>query len=260
MTERPPGDDPLLALLDAVGRTALRELRPDWRITLISGESTYHYSRPALMYVYMGHMRYEDTKPFPDALWKEKRIDLVRAWVTGIDTAAKRLALHEGGPIEYDRLLVATGSVSNKFGWPGQDLDGVQGLWGLMDLKRLYETTKRAKSAVIVGGGLIGIELGEMLHSRGIHVTFLVRERSYWSNILPAEESAMVNREIERHGLDAELLHTLPILRIAEAGDAPDLVVLDELASDGKRDLTCRATEEDLLPAELAHANSCGVV
>ena len=43
---------------------------------------------------------------------------------------------------------------------------------------------------MIVGGGLIGIELAEMLHSRGIDVTFLVRERSYWDNVLPAEESA----------------------------------------------------------------------
>ena len=41
----------------------LRAKRPDWRITIISGESKYHYSRPALMYVFMGHMRYQDTKP-----------------------------------------------------------------------------------------------------------------------------------------------------------------------------------------------------
>ena len=63
----------------------LRERRPDWRITLVSGESTHHYSRPALMYVFMGHMRYADTKPFEDSFWGEKRLDLVRAWVTRID-------------------------------------------------------------------------------------------------------------------------------------------------------------------------------
>ena len=49
----------------------LREKRPDCRITLISGESKYHYSRPALMYIFMGHMRYQDTKPYEDSFWGE---------------------------------------------------------------------------------------------------------------------------------------------------------------------------------------------
>ena len=49
----------------------VRELQPDWRITIISGESRYHYSRPALMYVYLGHMNYSDVKPYEDSFWKE---------------------------------------------------------------------------------------------------------------------------------------------------------------------------------------------
>src|SRR6185436_740391 len=54
-------------------------------------------------------------------------------------------------------------------------------------------------------GGLIGVELAEMLHSRGLHVTFLVCESSYWSKILPPEESEMVNREIRAHGVELVL-------------------------------------------------------
>ena len=107
------------------GITAARHLRtiePTWRITVVSGESTHHYSRPALMYVFMGHMRYADTKPFDDGLWKRERIELVRDWVTGIDIEQRSLTMHRGGGIEYDKLLLATGSKSNKFGWPGQDL------------------------------------------------------------------------------------------------------------------------------------------
>lgn len=192
----------------------IRQKRPDWRITLISGESRYHYSRPALMYVFMGHMRYEDTKPFEDSYWTEQRIDLLRAWVTEIDTEQKRLHLLDRDPLAYDRLLIATGSKPNRYGWPGQDLEGVQGLWGLYDLKRLYDTAARTEQAVIVGGGLIGIELAEMLHSRNIEVTFLVRERSYWDNILPTEESGMINEIIRAAGiglrLETELKEIVP--------------------------------------------------
>lgn len=202
---------------------ALRALEPDWSITIVSGESTYHYSRPSLMYVFMGHMRYQETKPFEDHYWAEQRLDLVRGWVSGIDTTAKALSFSDGRSLEYDKLLIATGSISNKFGWPGQDLPGVQGLYSLMDLKALYENAKRAKHAVIVGGGLIGIELAEMLVSRGITVTFLVREQSYWSNVLPPEESAMVTRLIRSHGFDLRLGEELAEIHAGQDGSVAEV-------------------------------------
>jgi len=59
--------------------------------------------------------------------------------------------------------------------------------------------------AVIVGGGLIGIELAEMLNSRNIPVTFLVRETSFWNGVLPEGESAMINRHIQNHHIDLRL-------------------------------------------------------
>ena len=45
------------------------------------------------MYIYMGHMRFEDTKPYQDHFWRTNRIDLVRGWVTSIDTDRKQLTL-----------------------------------------------------------------------------------------------------------------------------------------------------------------------
>ncbi len=65
----------------------------------------------------------------------------------------------------------------------------MQGLYSLQDLELLEDNTKNISNAVIVGGGLIGIELAEMLKSRNITVTMLVSEKSYWDNILPGEES-----------------------------------------------------------------------
>ena len=189
----------------ATAALELRQLDADCRITMISGESKYHFSRPALMYIFMGHMSYQDTKPFADNTWADNRIDLLRDWVTDIDTAGKKLTLHNGGMLAYDKLLIATGARSNKFGWPGQDLQGVQGLYDLQDLKQLYDNVTTTRNAVIVGGGLIGIELAEMLHSCGVPVTFLVREASYWDNVLPPQESAMVTRLIRDAGFGLKL-------------------------------------------------------
>ena len=140
----------------------------------------------------------------------------------------KKLIMHEKDPVSFDKLLIATGSRSNKFGWPGQDLGGVQGLYSLMDLRLLYENVKGARSAVIVGGGLIGIELAEMLHSRNIHVTFLVREESYWTNVLPIEESRMINRVILEQGIDLKLLTELKEIAGNDSGRVRGVVTNKE--------------------------------
>ncbi len=189
------------------GITAARYLRKisDHEITVISAESDHFFSRTALMYIYMGHMRYEDTKPYEDWFWEKNRIDLVKDFVKHVDFDNKHLHLASNTSLSYDKLIIATGSASNKFGWPGQDLPGVQGLYNLQDLESMEQASKGIKRAVVVGGGLIGIEMVEMFLSRKIPVTFLVREQSFWDMVLPPEESQMINRHIREHHVDLRL-------------------------------------------------------
>jgi len=192
------------------GITAARWIRKlsDYKVTVISSETTYFYSRTALMYIYMGHMRYEDTKPYEDWFWDKNRIDLIQGHVNSIDFENKQLSLDKS-EVKYDKLILALGSKSNKFGWPGQDLDAVRGLYNYQDLEQMEKYSPDLKRAVIVGGGLIGIEMAEMFHSRKTPVTMLVREDSYWDNILPPEESAMVTRHILDHHIDLRLKNNL---------------------------------------------------
>lgn len=189
------------------GITTARHVRKmsDHKITVISSETEHFYSRTALMYIYMGHMKYEHTKPYEDWFWKKNKIDLVFAHVNGVDFKNKTLSMSKGSSIHYDKLVIAAGSKPNKFGWPGQDLDGVQGLYSYQDLEQMEKRSAGLKRAVIVGGGLIGIEMAEMFATRNIPVTFLVREKSFWSRVLPKEESAMINRHIKSHHIDLRL-------------------------------------------------------
>jgi len=183
------------------GITAARTLRKlsDHRITVISGESKYFFSRTALMYIYMGHLTFEQTKPYEDWFWEKNRINLVHDHALSINTGAKQIALQSGEMISYDKLIIATGSRPRTFGWKGQDLRGVQGLYSLQDLQTMIDRTNHAKRAVIVGGGLIGVETAEMLYSRKIPTTFLVRETRYWNTVLPDEEAAMITAHIREH-------------------------------------------------------------
>ncbi len=222
------------------GVTAARHIRKhsDKKITIVSAETDHFFSRTALMYIYMGHMNYEHTKPYEDYFWKKNRIELKRGYVETVDHANKRLKFADNSLLDYDKLVLAVGSKPNKFGWPGQDLDGVQGLYSYQDLEALEKNApnnKVCKHAVIVGGGLIGIELAEMLASRAIPVTFLVRESSFWNGVLPEGESAMINRHIKNHHIDLRLSSNLKEIIADENGRARAAVIAEtgeEIACD----------------------------
>ena len=186
------------------GVTTARHIRKRSKqpICIISSETKHFFSRTALMYIYMGHMKYEHTKPFEDSFWEKNKIDLIQDRVDRIDPSSSSILLAEGGEMKYDQLVIATGSKTATFGWEGLDLKGVQGLYSFQDLQSMEENSRDLKRAVIIGGGLIGVEMAEMFHSRGIAVTFLVREKRFWGSVLPKEEGEVVGHHIREEGID----------------------------------------------------------
>lgn len=212
------------------GVTCARNVRKQSndKITIISSESKYFYSRTALMYVYLGHMTFEHTQPYENDFWQKNNINLVFDYVNNIDTQLKQLTLNETTPIKYDKLVLALGSKSNMFGWPGQDLIGVQGLYNKQDLELMENNTVGINRAVIVGGGLIGVEMAEMLISRGIAVTFLVRENRFWGNVLPKEEGELIaNHMINDHHIDLRFNSNLKEILPDENGAVRAVVVAE---------------------------------
>jgi NADH oxidase (H2O2-forming) len=196
------------------GITAARHIRKqsDAHITVVSKETDHFFSRTALMYIFMGHLKYEHTKPYEDWFWQKNKIELVRATVENIDFEQKNLHLSDDAyavstkntvekNLAYDVLVLAVGSAYRTMPNILPTLKGVQGLYSYQDLTLLEQNVKDVKQAVIVGGGLIGVELAEMLHTRHIDVTMFIRESSYWNTVLPREESALITRHLQAHGL-----------------------------------------------------------
>ena len=89
------------------GITAARHIRKlsHHHITVISGETDYFFSRTALMYIYMGHMKFEHTKPYEDWFWKKNNINLKTTWVSTIDFDEKKVFCQYGDIISYDILI-----------------------------------------------------------------------------------------------------------------------------------------------------------
>ena len=173
-------------------------------IVVISGESDYFYSRTALMYAFMDRMSLRDLEPHERKVYDRQSIRRVRGWVVQLDADAHTVTLDSGSILQFDRLLLATGSVPRRPEWNGLDKakEGVCHFVSLQDLARCEHLAKTSYEAVLVGGGLIGVELAECLVHHGRSLTFLVRDPWYWPVALGGEEGAMITEHIRRHGVN----------------------------------------------------------
>lgn len=174
---------------------SLREYS-DAEITIVSSESMSFFSRPALMYVFMGKMRFKDILPFPSDYWVKNKIKKVYGAVKEIDAENQTIVLDNGNVLSYDKLVLALGSQPKSLGLGEFNLEGIQGFYSLQDVEKLQDSADKIKHASIIGGGLIGVELAEMFVSRGISFTFWVREKWFGSNFLPQEEAKIVTNHL----------------------------------------------------------------
>ncbi len=177
----------------------IRRADSEAEISIVSYESDHFFSRTALMYAFCGQLSARDIEPYERDYYKKMNFSRVRDIVSAIDCSKKSLALESGGTLAYDRLLIASGSLGRRGEYPGCDLDGVGNFVTRGDLEWLKEKSRSAQRAVVIGGGLIGIEALEILHLAGIEVTFLVREKHFWPVAFSKAEGDMVVEHIHEH-------------------------------------------------------------
>ena len=184
---------------------AVRQQDESAEITIVSYEHDHFFSRTALMYAFCGQLSNRCIEPYERDYYKLMKFNRVRDRVTRIDSSARKLHLESGESLSYDRLLIAAGSVAATAPWPGLELDGVGHFVTWQNLEWLREKAKDAKRAVVVGGGLIGIETAEILGLAGIKTTFLIREEWFWPIALDRIEGEIVSEHMRHHGIDVQL-------------------------------------------------------
>jgi NADPH-dependent 2,4-dienoyl-CoA reductase/sulfur reductase-like enzyme len=170
-------------------------------ITLVSEDPAGFYSRPGLAYYLSGLVPEGQLFPRSAADLRALGLAWVQARAVALDPSAHRLTLADGRTLPYDRLLLATGARAVRPDFPGSDLPGVMTLDNLADARRLVRHARRGTRAVVVGGGITALELAEGLHARGCHVHYLLRGKRYWSNVLDAEESHLVETRLRKDGI-----------------------------------------------------------
>lgn len=204
---------------------ALRHRDEQARITLVSDEHDHLYSRPALMYLFAGQLSLRDTEPYDRGLYERMGFERVRGRVASLDPAARSLRLEDGRGVEYDKLLLAVGSRGRPAPWAGAEGPGLHYFVTLRDLEGLDREARPGLSAAVVGGGLIGVEVAEILHQRGLHVSFVVREAWYFPLALARNEAALVAEHMRGYGVDVRLGATVERVERGEAGGVRGVVL-----------------------------------
>jgi nitrite reductase (NADH) large subunit len=180
---------------------AVRERDASATITLVGEEPHPFYSRPGLAYLLTGSVPEKRLYVRTPAEVAALGIDRIHARAASLHPAEHRLELEDGRTIGYDRLLLATGAVSIPPEFPGGELDGVMRLDGLDQARAMLGRARRRGSAVVVGGGSTALEIVEGLHAQGMHVHYFLRGDRYWSKVLDAVESAIVEERLEMEGV-----------------------------------------------------------
>jgi nitrite reductase (NADH) large subunit len=189
----------------AAGRT-LDELfarAPDrYDITIFGAEPRVNYDRIMLSPVLAGDKAFDDIVVHNDAWYAEHNIDLRRGeTVIGIDRAAKTIRTHSGTAESYDDLLIATGSRPILIPVPGAELPGVVTFRDLDDVNAMLAAAGKGGNAVVIGGGLLGLEAAAGLAINGMKTTVVHLMPTLMERQLDPNAAYLLQKAIEKRGI-----------------------------------------------------------
>ena len=145
-----------------------------YRVTIFGAEPHVNYNRIMLSPVLAGEKTFDEIIINDRTWYADNRIDLIVADpVIAIDRTAKTVTSQSGRTVAYDKLLIATGSDPFIIPVPGKDLPGVISFRDMKDVDAMLDAANRGGDAVVIGGGLLGLEAAQGLTLRGMKVTVL---------------------------------------------------------------------------------------
>lgn len=175
-------------------------------ITIIGKEPYPNYNRIMLSNILQKKMTVEETIMNPYEWYEENNIQLiVNDPVETVDRSAQTVTTSKGVEANYDICIFATGSSAFVLPIPGSDLPSVIGWRTIEDTERMIEIAKTKKKAVVIGGGLLGLECARGLMDQGMEVTVLHLAEWLMEMQLDRKAGGMLKADLERQGMNIEL-------------------------------------------------------
>ena len=192
--------------LGVAGAEAADEIRrrdPEGAITIINAEGRPFYFRPALSWLLKGKIAESQIHARPVDWARKRKLTVISGKAASVNATAKTVTTGSDQRIGYDKLLIAAGAGSARPSWAGMDLRGVFSYRALDDTLSIMRHIKDvgAKTAVVAGGGVLGVELAEIFHHMGLAVTLAVRGERILSLLFDETASSIVQRRMESDGV-----------------------------------------------------------
>lgn len=176
------------------------EPRCDVQITVVGEESWQGYNRIGLSDVLAGIRELDSLATVTPDWFEEHGIACIHDRVRRIDRTARKLLLNSGESLHYDRLILATGSSPRLPGVPGIDLPGVRPFRTVADVQQLLSVPAGA-GALVLGGGLLGLEAAAGLAGRGVDVTVVHRDDWLMNRQLDRFAAGWLEEALSRQGI-----------------------------------------------------------
>jgi len=185
----------------------IRQIDKSGEITIITNEPYHTYSRPLISYLLLGKTTEEKMKYRGGNFYTDNKCNLLsNVSVTKIDSGAKKVILSDNKKVDYDKLLVATGS--SAFVPPFDGLDSVKDkctFMSLDDAKKLETMLGKDKRVLIIGAGLIGLKCAEGIHERVKHITVVDLASRILPSILDNDGAKIIQNHMESKGVEFKL-------------------------------------------------------
>lgn len=183
---------------------AIRRRDTSGRVVILTEESVPFTNRIVLSKEFLksDQLAPEQAVAIPAGALERLGVELrIGCRISRLDPEGAVVELADGERVAYRRCLVATGARPLALPVPGFDLPGVHTLRTLDDALALRRAAESADRAVVIGGGLIGAEVGCALATRGVKVTLVARESWLWGHLAPEPVGRAAGRELERGGV-----------------------------------------------------------
>jgi NAD(P)H-nitrite reductase large subunit len=180
----------------------IREEAPDAEITVITDEGEPLYNRILIKEFAKGKLPEAPISIHQEGWYDERDIDLrLNTLVTDIDTEGHVLETHEDETIEYDKLLVATGGTPSQLPVENSDADGINHFWTFQDARRIKENVEASDHGVIVGAGLLGIDLAAICGAQEVSAHYLMRGDCWWRYALSKQGAEIMHEAMRERGV-----------------------------------------------------------
>ena len=181
----------------------IREEDPDADVTVITDEGEALYNRILIKEFAKGKLPEAPISIHEPEWYEERDIDLqLNTQVNRVDAESQTLHTHSGESYDYDKLLVATGGTPTQLPVENSGAEGIHHFWTFEDAREIKEHAESSETGVIVGAGLLGIDLAAVCAAQGLDSKYLMRGNRWWRYALSLEGAGIIHDALEEKGVD----------------------------------------------------------